>query len=142
MDQLIIRKYETIDKKPVIDLWRTCKLLVPQNNPLIDIEEKLNFQPDLFFVGTINNQVIATIMVGYEGHRGWINYLAVHPRFQRNGFGSRLMDFATEKLLDFNCQKINVQVRNTNLAVISFYKSNGFKEDNVIGLGKRIRSIK
>ena len=81
-------------------------------------------------------------MVGYEGHRGWINYLAVHPRFQRNGFGSRLMDFATEKLLDFNCQKINVRVRNTNLAVISFYKSNGFKEDNVIGLGKRIRSIK
>jgi ribosomal protein S18 acetylase RimI-like enzyme len=139
MESLIVRKYTCQDEKAVIQLWKDCKLLVPQNNPKIDIEEKMNFQPDLFFVGTVNEKIIASIMVGYDGHRGWINYLAVHPLYQRKGFGTQLMNIAREKLLNLGCQKINVQVRNTNLSIVKFYKSNGFMDDDVIGLGKRIK---
>ena len=81
-------------------------------------------------------------MVGYDGHRGWLYYFAIHPAYQRMGFGSQLMDFAAKILYDLGCQKINVQVRTTNTSVVSFYKSVGFSDDNVFGLGKRIRKIK
>ena len=140
MEKLIIRKYEQKDEFEVIRLWELCNLIVPQNNPKLDIDSKVNFQPDLFFVGLFQKKLIATIMVGYEGHRGWINYLLVHPDYQRRGFGTQLMDYASIKLSNMGCQKINVQVRKLNRSVIQFYKNLGFKDDKVVSYGKRIKS--
>jgi len=139
MEEFSIRKFEIIDENDVIALWKLCNLVVPQNNPKKDIEEKMNFQPELFFVGEFQNNIIASIMIGYDGHRGWLYYLAVHPDFQRRGFGTQLIDFARDCLSTLGCQKINVQIRTSNASVASFYKRVGFFEDHVFGLGKRIK---
>jgi ribosomal protein S18 acetylase RimI-like enzyme len=139
MDKLIIRTYENKDKNEVIKLWQDCNLIFSKNDPEIEITSKINFQPDLFFVGLLNKKLIASIMVGYEGHRGWINYLAVNPKYQRRGFGRKLMDYATRILSDLHCQKINVQVRESNIDTIEFYKKLGYKNDKVISFGKRMK---
>jgi ribosomal protein S18 acetylase RimI-like enzyme len=135
---LSIRTFQHADKSDVIQLWRECNLVVPWNDPATDIEKKINFQPDLFFVGEFDEKIIATCMAGYEGHRGWINYLAVAPDFRRQGFGRAIMLHAEIKLKELGCPKINLQVRAQNTSVIQFYGSLGFKDDNVTSLGKRL----
>jgi ribosomal protein S18 acetylase RimI-like enzyme len=79
-------------------------------------------------------------MVGYEGHRGWINYLAVSPDHQRKGYGRLLMDEAERLLRKEGCPKINLQVRTTNAAVLAFYKALGYGQDEVVSLGKRLEN--
>jgi ribosomal protein S18 acetylase RimI-like enzyme len=122
----------------VIELWFKCKLVVPSNNPRRDIERKAEVDPDLFLVGIINGKVVATVMGGYEGHRGWINYLAVDPAHQRNGYAHLIMQEVEKRIRARGCPKINLQVRATNDGVIKFYQSLGYSDDNVIGLGKRL----
>ncbi|MCL4108162.1 UNVERIFIED_CONTAM: hypothetical protein GTU68_066085 [Idotea baltica] len=77
-------------------------------------------------------------MFGYDGHRGWVNYLAVHPNQQRNGYGRLILESATTALFKVGCPKINLQIRRTNTAVKAFYESVGFNEDNVASMGKRL----
>lgn len=139
-DDLHIRAYRETDKPPVIDLWRRCGLVVPHNDPERDIERKCRVDPDLFLVGTLGGTVVATCMAGYEGHRGWINYLAVDPDHRRLGIATALMDAAESALRRRGCPKINLQVRATNAAVIAFYERMGFARDDVLSLGKRLES--
>lgn len=123
----------------VIDLWKRCNLIVPQNDPAEDIKKKLEFQPRLFFLGLLDDRVIGSIMVGYDGHRGWINYLAVAPEHQRQGYGRKLVQKAVDELKLMGCLKVNLQVRRSNTSVIEFYKRLGFKQDDVVSLGMRLR---
>ena len=138
MSELIIRPYHDTDRKNVIILWSECGLIVPQNNPERDIERKLKVNPEWFLVGVLEGRVIASCMAGYEGHRGWINYLAVLPKYQRNGFATQIMQKAEQILRDAGCPKINLQVRASNSDIIEFYRAIGFKKDNVISMGKRL----
>ena len=133
-----IRQYSPEDQKTVIELWQTCNLTRPWNNPKLDIERKLKVNPELFLVGLVDNKVIATVMGGYEGHRGWVNYLAVDPLYQRKGLGQQIMKVIGGKLLALDCPKINLQIRTDNLSAVSFYKSIGYKTDDVISMGKRL----
>ena len=126
------------DESAVIDLWQRCNLVAPQNDPQRDVEKKLKVQPDLFFVGTISDRIVATAMAGYDGHRGWVYYLAVDPDCRRRQIGGRLMAHVESALKKRGCPKINLQVRTTNQQVIAFYEHLGFSNDNVIGLGKRL----
>ncbi|MGO3738231.1 GNAT family acetyltransferase [Marinomonas foliarum] len=132
-----IRPYEEKDRKVVIALWNQCGLVAPQNDPNKDIDRKLKVDADLFLVGVVNNSVVATVMGGYEGHRGWINYLAVSPDHQRKGYGQAIMKEVELSITAKGCPKINLQVRNTNQTVIEFYKAIGYGNDDVVGLGKR-----
>ena len=133
-----IRAYKSKDKKEVISLWEECELVVPQNDPANDIERKLKIDPDLFLVGIEEGSIIATVMGGYEGHRGWINYLAVKPSQQRKGYGQAIMQAVEVLLKQKGCPKINLQVRANNEAVIAFYSAIGYGNDHVVGLGKRL----
>ena len=108
------------------------------NNPNFDIQRKLNFQKELFFVGLLNNEIIATAMFGYDGHRGWLNYFAVLPQFQKSGFGKQLLEFGELILIDKGCPKLNLQIRADNKEAINFYKAIGYSEDKVISFGKRL----
>ena len=135
-----IRSFQSDDQKAVIRLWSDCGLVVPWNNPHHDIARKAKVQSDMFLVACSNGQILATVMAGYDGHRGWINYLAVHPNYQRTGIGRAIMDEAENRLRAAGCPKINLQVRNTNTKVIEFYKKIGFKVDDVVSLGKRLIS--
>lgn len=138
MPQLHIRPFQITDEDAVIALWQACGLIVPQNNPKRDIARKLRVNPEWFLVGELDGKIIAACMAGYEGHRGWINYLAVHPEHQRQGHARDLMRHAEALLRAAGCPKINLQVRSTNSAVIAFYESLGFAIDPVVCLGKRL----
>jgi ribosomal protein S18 acetylase RimI-like enzyme len=135
---LVIRRFQPTDTDAVVDLWQQCGLTRPWNDPYQDIELKMAFQPELFFVGTLDGRVIASVMAGYEGHRGWIQYLGVSPDHQRQGIGSRIMVAAEHALRELGCVKINLQVRETNRAVIAFYEKLGFSDDHVLSMGKRL----
>jgi ribosomal protein S18 acetylase RimI-like enzyme len=133
-----IRSYEPRDEIHVIRLWNKCGLVVPWNNPVRDIRRKLEVQPEMFLVCSLSTKIIATVMAGYDGHRGWINYLTVHPDHRRTGIGKRMVEEAEILLRAAGCPKINLQVRSTNTKVIEFYKKIGFKVDDVISFGKRL----
>ena len=133
-----ISPYDPHDETAVIQLWTDCGLIVPWNDPRRDIRRKLAVQAEWFLVAHSDERIIATVMAGYEGHRGWINYLAVHPGYQRLGVGRRMMDEVESLLLAAGCPKINLQVRSGNTAAIDFYERIGFKIDEAISLGKRL----
>ena len=138
MSNFTIRQYRSEDEEGVISLWSECNLIVPHNNPKRDIERKLEVNPEWFLVGEIDGRIIGTCMTGYEGHRGWINYLAISPAYQRCGLASRIMKEAERLLRNAGCPKINLQVRASNADVIEFYKSIGFSIDDVVSMGKRL----
>jgi ribosomal protein S18 acetylase RimI-like enzyme len=140
MMKVEIRPFEPHDEELVVHLWTDCGLVVPWNDPHRDIQRKLRMQPEMFLVACSDGQIIATVMAGYDGHRGWINYLAVHPQHQRAGIGRRMMGEAESRLRAAGCPKINLQVRSSNTGVIEFYKRIGFKPDDVVSLGKRLVS--
>ncbi len=133
-----IRAYKSTDENAVIDLWRRCGVLAPQNNPLVDIQRKLDDSPELFLVGTLDSELIATVMAGYEGHRGCVNYLAVAPHLQKRGYGRQLMAHVETLFRAQGCPKINLLVRTTNKPVIAFYQRLGFSCDDVVSMGKRL----
>jgi ribosomal protein S18 acetylase RimI-like enzyme len=133
-----IKPYDSYDESQVTRLWRDCGLLVPWNDPSRDIQRKLEVQPELFLVGWLDGKIIATVMAGYDGHRGWINYLAVHPDHRHAGVGRSLMAAAEVRLRKIGCPKINLQVRSTNTGAVEFYRKIGFNVDDVVSLGKRL----
>jgi ribosomal protein S18 acetylase RimI-like enzyme len=133
-----IRAFQASDEAAVIALWQACGLTRPWNDPHQDIARKLSVHPELFVVGTESDQVIASAMFGYEGHRGWVNYLAVSPAHQRRGHASALMRWGEEALMARGCPKINLRIRSGNVAVIAFYNSLGYNDDQVVSLGKRL----
>lgn len=133
-----IREFEDQDTGDVIELWRQCDLTRAWNDPHKDIFRKCSVGRELFLVGTVNKEVMATIMGGYEGHRGWINYLAVGVQHQRQGYGRLLVEALEQRLLSCGCPKINLQIREGNDAVMAFYESLGFANDKAVSYGKRI----
>lgn len=135
---LALRPFSITDSEAVVALWNECGLIHPNNNPRKDIARKLRVRPDLFLVGAVNGRIVASVMVGYEGHRGWINYLAVSPGHQKRGYGRRLMEEAERLLRAEGCPKINLQVRTSNTAVLAFYQAIGYLQDEVVSLGKRL----
>jgi ribosomal protein S18 acetylase RimI-like enzyme len=138
MSPVSIREFTHNDTDAVIALWQRCGLTRPWNNPLRDIERKLRDSPELFLVGEQAGAIVAAVMVGYDGHRGWISYLGVDPQLQRTGCGRAIMEEAERRLRALGCPKINLQVRTSNLGVIAFYQSLGFVMDDVVSLGKRL----
>ncbi|MCA9900465.1 MAG: GNAT family acetyltransferase [Ardenticatenaceae bacterium] len=138
MTQPHIRPFALADSEAVIAIWEACHLTVPWNDPHRDIARKMQVNPELFLVAEVNGRVVGTVMGGYEGHRGWVNYLAVHPDAQKQGVGRALMQAVEAKLLAIGCPKINLQVRQSNTAVIQFYGHLDYHIDDVISLGKRL----
>ncbi len=130
--------YEEKYQDQVVKLWQDCGLTVPWNDPVKDIQRKLAKDPELFLIGLIDGDVLASVMGGYDGHRGWINYLAVHPKLQKMGYGRQLMDAVEEKIAEQGSSKINLQIRSSNIDVIAFYKAIGYKQDDVVSMGKRL----
>ena len=135
---LLINPFKEGDEDVLVSLWNKCKLNVHWNNPYKDIARKLKVQSELFLMGYLEDKLIASIMAGYDGHRGWINYFAVHPDFQSRGYGKQLMDNVENKLRELGCPKINLQIREGNDKVLSYYQKLGFVEEKRINMGKRL----
>lgn len=133
-----IRLYASEDEAGLIALWHACGLVNPKNDPAKDIRRKLKVKPGWILVGEVKNRIVASAMVGYEGHRGWINYLAVAPDQRKQGLGRKILEHAEKKLSRLGCPKINLQVRKGNESVLGFYRGMGYQEDEVVSLGKRL----
>ncbi|TAL64398.1 MAG: GNAT family acetyltransferase [Burkholderiaceae bacterium] len=133
-----IRPYQPQDESAVIALWQDCGLTRPWNDPRKDITRKLTTQPELFLVGTVDAVLVATAMVGFDGHRGWVYYLAVAPTHRRQSHGRALMQEAEHLLMARGCPKLNLLVRSSNAGVIDFYRRLGYMQDEVVSLGRRL----
>jgi ribosomal protein S18 acetylase RimI-like enzyme/diadenosine tetraphosphate (Ap4A) HIT family hydrolase len=133
-----IRSFVPADTEAVLALWERAGLLRPWNDPRKDIARKLRVQPELFLVAVAGHALVAAAMVGYDGHRGWMNYLAVDAAARGRGFGRALVADAERRLRALGCPKLNVQVRGDNVAALGFYERLGFVRDDAVSLGKRL----
>ena len=133
-----IRAFDPAETDTVIALWHACGLVRPWNDPRKDIARKLLVQPELFLVLEEEGRVAGTAMVGFDGHRGWVYYLAVDPELRGRGFGGRLMAEAERLLIDLGCPKLNLQVRAGNEAVTGFYDALGYGRDAIVNFSKRL----
>lgn len=133
-----IRPFGRDDEAALVALWKECGLTRAWNDPHKDIARKREVQPELFLVGVVDGAIVASAMAGYEGHRGWVNYLAVAPRHRGRGHGRALMQRVEELLLERGCPKVNIQVRKANAEALAFYRHLGYAQDESVGLGKRL----
>jgi ribosomal protein S18 acetylase RimI-like enzyme len=133
-----IRPFADADEDDVVALWHAAGLTRPWNDPHRDIARKKQVQRELFLVAHEGDRVIGSAMGGYDGHRGWVYYLAVAPDHQGAGLGRALMSEIEVQLLALGCPKVNVQIRSGNEAVAAFYDRLGYTSDEAAGLGKRL----
>ncbi len=138
MADLEIRAYADDDADTVVSLWSKCGLIRSWNDPRMDIARKLDDSPGLLFVGESGGRLVSTCMAGYDGHRGWIYYLAVEPSMQGRGFGRAMMRHAERRLNAMGCPKIDLMVREGNEGVIEFYRRIGYGRDPVVVLSRRV----
>jgi ribosomal protein S18 acetylase RimI-like enzyme len=138
MPSVIVRAFKEADEARVIELWTLAGLVRPWNNPQRDIARKLKVQRELFLVAELEGVIVGTVMAGYDGHRGWVNYLAVDIGQRRRGIGTALMRDAERRLRLVGCPKLNLQIRRENTDVQAFYAALGFSEDQAVSMGKRL----
>lgn len=124
---LLIRPCRAVERDTIVALWRACALTRPWNDPYRDLDRKLADSPWGMLVGELDGRVVATVMVGYDGHRGSVNYLAVESGLRGQGVGTALMDHAEALLLDRECPKINLSVRADNADAGRFYTARGYR---------------
>lgn len=136
----IIRPFVDSDVEEIINLWELCGLTHPWNNPEIDIFRKTALKDQLFLVAIKDQIPIATLMGGYDGHHGWINYLAVHPHDQRNGVATALIQQLEKRLKAIGCPQLQILVRKDMIDIQNFYEQLGYEEIEVVCLAKRLIS--
>ncbi|QQQ48910.1 GNAT family acetyltransferase [Pseudomonas syringae] len=123
----------------VIQLWKSVfNDDMPHNRPDLSIDKKLAVDDHLFFVALVDDEVVGTLLAGYDGHRGWLYSVAVDPQQRGNGLGTRLVRHAEKALADLGCVKINLQIHTFNESVQAFYRTLGYTPELIISMGKRI----
>ena len=133
-----IRAFAEGDTEAVVRLWQECGLTRPWNDPHKDIARKLTVQPDLFLVGEDDGEVVATAMIGFDGHRGWVSYLAVDPTRRGQGSAAALMAEGERRLIELGCPKIMLMVRAENTNVVGLYDHLGYATEQTVLMGKRL----
>lgn len=127
------------DIPAVTALWQRCDLLRPWNDPHSDIRRARQLRDARLLVGKRDSTVIATLMVGFDGHRGWIYYVAVDPSQRKTGCGRAMMAAAERWLTERGAPKVQLMVDPQNAAALGFYDALGYRRLPVITLGKQLR---
>ena len=133
-----IRQFALRDTESVISLWQEAGLTRSWNNPHRDIQRKMTVQPELFLVAVDGEDVVGSVMAGYDGHRGWIYYLASAPQRRGEGIARSLVEAAEEALLELGCPKVQLMVRPENDEALGFYDALGYERFATITTGKRL----
>lgn len=133
-----IRSFAVSDTDAVVSLWQETGLTRPWNNPYQDINRKLSVQPELFLVAVAGETLVGSVMAGYDGHRGWLYYLASDPARRGEGIGRRLVEAAEERLLAMGCPKVQLMVRPENNVAQGFYDALGYDTFETWATGKRL----
>ena len=139
MPTLAIRPFDDPDTPAVIALWNdVLPPNAPHNDPATSLRMKCAVDRDLLLVATLDDELVGTIMGGWDGHRGWIYSLAVRPEFRNRGIGTALVRKLEALFAERGCLKINLQVRDSNAAVTAFYEKLGYHREPILSLGKRL----
>jgi ribosomal protein S18 acetylase RimI-like enzyme len=133
-----IRPFAIAETDAVVELWDAAGLTRPWNDPRKDIERKLTVQPELFLVAVDGDRVVGSVMAGYDGHRGWLYYLASVPDRRGEGIGRRLVEDAEKALVALGCPKVQLMVRPDNVSARGFYEALGYKSFDIWSTGKRL----
>jgi len=137
--QTIIEYSDAVHRQQVIQLWKAVFAYdAAHNDPDLAIDRKLAVHDGLFFVTVLEGVVVGTIMAGYDGHRGWLYSVAVHPDYRQHGCGAALVRHAEAALIGLGCLKINLQILGSNAKVAAFYESLGFVKEPRVNMGKVI----
>jgi ribosomal protein S18 acetylase RimI-like enzyme len=139
VNQSNIVKYAESHFDGVAALWQEAfPNPQPWNAPEVTIRAKLAMQSDLFLLAVDREQVIGSVLAGYDGHRGWLHAVAVLKTYRRQGVGSALVRESERRLLELGCVKINLQIQNTNASVTEFYRRLGYEVEERVSMGKRL----
>jgi len=133
---LLLRDCVLEDSDAVAALWATCGLVVPWNDPFADIALALSKPSSTILLGTLDDRIVASAMVGHDGHRGWIYYVAVDPALQGHGHGRRMVEAAEAWLREAGLPKAQLLVRETNQRVLAFYETLGYAKSPVTMMQK------
>ena len=142
-DLMDVRPVLNSDTDAVVVLWLVVfpeysDLTRPQRDPRSNVVRKLAFGDGLFWLAEVDGRVVGTVMAGYDGHRGWVYSLGVHPEARRLGVGRALLIEAERALVKLGCPKVNLQVLSSNAGALAFWRSVGYAQDDVVSLGKRL----
>jgi ribosomal protein S18 acetylase RimI-like enzyme len=136
---LSIQPFEASDRMALEQLWaHVFSDDPPRNAPSIMIDNKLKVQPELLLVGKVEGRVVAAVIAGYDGVRGWIYHLAVSPDWRRRGFAKQLVRAAERGLRNLGCPKVNLQVRAMNSEAVAFYRSAGYDIEERLSMGRSL----
>ncbi len=138
-----VRPVTPADTEAVLALWRIVfpeygDPSHPQRRPAASVARKLAFGNGLFWAAELQGRLVGTAMAGYDGHRGWLYSVGVHPEARGAGVGRALVREAERALAAAGCPKVNLQVFATNEGALAFWRSVGYAEDGVLSLGKRL----
>lgn len=136
-----IRPLDDSDVEAVVLLWQTSGLTREWNDPRADIARARAVWPDLLLVAVEGGAVVGSVMAGYDGHRGWLYYLATDPTLRGRGIGSALVSDAERRLGELGCPKAQLMVRRENAGVLSFYEALDYAPSDVEVHGKRLNAI-
>jgi hypothetical protein len=125
------------DVEAVVTLWERCGLTRPWNDPHADIALARTGDTSTVLVGRQGGQIVASVMVGCDGHRGWVYYLSVEPDQQGRGLGRAMMRAAEAWTRSLGVPKIQLMVRGSNVETIGFYRAIGYLQEDTVVLGKR-----
>ena len=152
---LVVDDVADVDVEPVVALWRACGLTRPWNDPYRDIADARLGETSTVLVGRAGpdlvpdggassgpaprpGEVVASAMVGLDGHHGWVYYLAVDPRVQGGGLGREMVVAAEAWLAAQGARKVQIMVRSANEAVVAFYARLGYADQGCTVLGRRL----
>lgn len=135
---LAFREVQDVNLESVVNLWNTCELIRSWNDPYKDIQFARDSATSAVLVGFFEERLVASVMVGHDGHRGVLYYLAVDPAFQKRGFGKATVAAAEAWLRERGVWKINLMVRSENEKAGRFYERLGYTVNPVLSFGKRI----
>jgi len=135
-----IRTFRRDDADAVVALWEEAGLTRPWNDPRADIERMLAVWPELLLVAEDAGRVVGSVMAGYDGHRGWLYYLASARDRRGEGIGRKLVEEAERRLIGLGCPKVQLMVRPGNELVFAFYDSAGYERFDIAMTGKRLIS--
>ena len=153
-----LRAFRESDTEAAVELWEACGLTRPWNDPRADIARSLSAQPELFLVAECEpaatagpgsgssagagicdgTTLVGTVMAGFDGHRGWMYYLATAQALRGSGIGRALVAEVERRLEALGCPKAQLMVRSENSAAVGFYTALGYEANDVIVLGKRL----
>jgi len=135
---IAIRAFTLADEDAVVALWEEAGLTRPWNDPRADIRRKLTVQPELFLVAEEEDRVVGTVMAGYDGHRGWLYYLAAAASHRSRGIGRALVAEAERLLEEMGCPKVQLMVRPDNTGARGFYDALGYEPFDTWATGRRL----